>query len=206
MTTLAEKEAEWLYEHFQAISHAADRYIAILGFLTAFSFAVILAPQNSYKVPVLELEVTRDILLAAMSLIGGFVFVAYCGTFDKGETTLTALAASLSCGYEDLWFVDTHPTIVDFARELRDQDRDKRVRADRFLSAMLYAILLGLALVWLTLVPLLGLFESGQSTLHRFLYAIALLCLVAAWRRAKVFIGRRWRTFRAQEKARLTAI
>ena len=49
MTTLEEKSVDWLYDHFQAVSEAAHRYLAAFGFAVAFSFLMVIAPKEASR-------------------------------------------------------------------------------------------------------------------------------------------------------------
>jgi hypothetical protein len=203
--TLDEKRVDWLYAHFQAISAAGNHYLVILALVVGFTFAAFLSGSESFTVPLLELTVARDAVMSASILIGGFFFVAYCGSYDMGEEILKRLCTVLHCEYEDLALVDTHPNPIDFARYVRPAAVQSRGFIARLLEALLYPSVLMLGLFWFTILAVLEMFFRPVRGAALVLYCFSLVILWFAWGRARPFFTRRWRAFLAAEQRRKLA-
>lgn len=202
MTTLKEKRAEWLYEHFQAVTQRSDRYFALFGILLLSATALWLTPEGAVELPFIKVTAGRQLLIGCVLVAALFTFIAFCGNFDHGEFTLNQLAAELGCDYEDLWLVDTHPTIVDFAKYRRQEVADKRGILGRLSVAMLYPLILIAALTWLMFIWAHESFFREMTLLESVPYLIVVLMLYPIAHRGYEYFVRRWRAFIFSEKAR----
>ena len=201
MATLEEKKADWLHQHFQAISRASNYYLYLLGTATVFSFVAFLSDHTSMKVPGLDMSIPRDLVLSASALIGSFLVVAFCGNYDKGEHTIQRLADTLGCEYEKLDFIDTHPNVFDFAKFASASVVASRGYAARLTVSLLYPLVLLIILGWFAYVVIYELFMYPVTGVPLAIYVAVVPVLFVAWRRAQRYVSRRWRTFLAIERA-----
>jgi hypothetical protein len=202
MTTLSEKKVEWLYDHFQAVSRISDRILVLIAILFVSAMAVFQSMTPKVELPFLKVDVGREILLGCLLLSIGFLFVAFFGNYDVGEKALDALESELECDRAEIWFIDTHPTLIDFARHRREQRERERGLAARAASALLYALTLMLALFWVTGLLLFELWRSSMTVLDFLPFFLALPMFWVAWDRGLEYWLRRWRTFWQSESLR----
>jgi hypothetical protein len=200
--TFDDRRADWLYEKFQAISKAQNNYLYLLLFFSAFSFITFDGAAVNPHVSLFGITVHRTLVLSGSALIGAWLIVAYCGNYDMGEATLMQLAKCVSCNYEDLSLVDTHPNLFDFSQYARPARAEHRGVLSRCSVRLLYPAALFLAWCWFVFLTLAELIDPGGLWAAKILCLIALITLLVAFRRLSDFVGRRWRTFIATEEAR----
>lgn len=201
MTSLKEKRAEWLYEHFQGISRLSDRLLVLFGVLVVSAMAVWLSDELKIELPFLKVSAGRQVLLGCLIFTGAFTLVAFFGNYDMGENALNELASEMGCKYEELWFVDTHPTLIDFAKYRRASKREKSI-VSRGALLLLYPLALLSALAYLSFLWLYEVFMRQMTTAEVIAFALALPTLWIAWDRGGEYFVRRMRTLWYSEKAR----
>jgi hypothetical protein len=202
MPTIAEKRVEWLYEHFQAISRLSDRILVLFGILFVSSLAVWQSSDQIIELPFLKVNAGRQVLLGCTILSSVFLLVAFFGNYDKGEATLDALCGELGCSWTDIWFVDTHPTLFDFAQFRRPEVARKRWLPARVGAALLYPLALLSGLAWLTYVFGYELFVRQMSKMETVPYLLTLPLLYVAWHRGGEYLWRRLKSFVRTERQR----
>ncbi len=201
MTTLKEKRAEWLYEHFQGISRLSDRLLVLFGVLVVSAIAVWLSDDLKIELPFIKVSAGREILLGCLIMSGSFTLISFFGNFDMGENAVTELAAELGCQYEELWFVDTHPTLIDFAKYRRASMREKSLLS-RAAHLLLYPLALLNALAYLSFLWAYEVFMREMSVAEWIAFALALPTLWIAWGRGAEYFRRRCKTLLSNERAR----
>lgn len=202
MTTLDDKRVDWLYQHFQGITKRSDQFLVLFGILFVSAVAVLSSSNDPIELPFLKVEAGRETLLGCTILSAVFTLVAFFGNYDYGERALLELCKAINCEYEDIWFIDTHPTIVDFARHRRDAASNKRRLPARASAALLYPLLLLSALAVLSAIWAHEVWLRSMSLLEAAPYILALPVLYVAWDRGMEYIGRRWKAWRAAEVKR----
>jgi hypothetical protein len=203
MSKLDEKRVEWMYEHFQGISRLSDRLLVLFGVLVVSAMAVWLSDDAKIELPFIKVSAGRDALLGCLIASGAFTLVAFFGNFDMGEAAVTALAEECECGYEDLWFLDTHPTLIDFAKFRRHGTRERKLPA-RFAAALLYPIALLGALSYLTFLWGYEVFMRHMGIVEVLAYFLGVPALWVAWDRGGEYFSRRWKTFWRTERERIS--
>jgi hypothetical protein len=144
----------------------------------------------------------RPVGLAVSVLVGGFVVIAYCGNYDKGEATIQRLADALKCDYEALEFIDTHPNIFDFAKYARTQTIQSRGVLSRLTASTLYPTVLVGVLCWFIFVVVDASVRWDMTWVVVILYGVCVPILFVAARCAWRFASRRIRHSISAEKAR----
>lgn len=201
MTTLKEKRAEWLYEHFQGVSRLSDRLLALFAVLVVSALAVWLSDDANIELPFIKVSAGRQVLLGCLIFSGAFSLVAFFGNFDMGEHAVTELARELECQYEDLWFVDTHPTLIDFAKFRRVSKQEKSILT-RATLLLLYPFALLSALGFLSFLWTFEVFMRDMSAAEAAGYVLSLPALCVAWLRGIEYLWRRIKTLVHNERAR----
>jgi hypothetical protein len=204
---LSSKRVDWLYEHFQGITRRSDQLLVLFGLLFTSSVAVLASPNDAIELPFLRVEAGRHALLGSAIFGAVFTLLAFFGNYDYGERALRALCSELGCDYGDLWFVNTHPTLIDFIRFRRDEDAARRGYAARLGAQLLYPIVLLSAFAWISAIWTHEMWHSlkDMTPIELATYALAFPGILIAWDRAIQYLERRWRTFRRSEAVRTRA-
>jgi hypothetical protein len=195
MTKLDEKRAEWLYAHFQAISRTSERLLVLFGLLFVCALAEWRSDAAIIEFPFIKVGVGRELLLGCTLLSAAFTAVAFFGNYDMGEHALIALSKALGCEYEELWFVDTNPTIIDFAKFRRRQSAAKRGVVSGLSAALLYPLVFLGALTWMSVLLPYEAFMRTMTPMEILPFVLAVPTMYVAWDRAIEYTRRRWRTF-----------
>jgi len=153
---------QWLYAHFQAISKAASRYLLLLFTAAVLGLAVVLSSSEEIKVPIFLIVLQRHWLLSGLAFYGLFLTLAYCGNFEKGEETLQKLSEILNVDYSELDFVDTSPTVIDYARHARTQRALGRTVVGRFVAMMIYSIAVVGGYLWFWCLLVIGIVSRSS--------------------------------------------
>lgn len=123
-------------------------------------------------------------------------------TDESWKRDLPGLASALGCDYSDLWMVDTHPTLIDFARFRRPERVKARRWPARASQVLLYPILLLTALAYLTSLWVYEVFMRGMTVVEFLPFALAIPTLFVAWHRGREYFARRYARFQINERDR----
>lgn len=200
MTTLADKRAEWLYEHFQGITRRSDQLLVLFGLLMVSAIAVRLSPNPSIELPFLKVCAGREMLLGSLIVSAGMSLIGFFGNYDMGEVALNELATELKCEYEALWIVDTNPTLIDYVKYRRPESAAKRGVLSRTTAALLHPIILMSALCCLTFLWGYEVFEQAMSLGEAVVFGLGVPVLCVAWSRGIEYSTRRIKTFAASRR------
>jgi hypothetical protein len=206
VTSLPDKRIEWLYEHFQGITKRSDQLLVLFGVLFVSAVAILASSSDPIELPFIKLAAGRQTLLGSTLLSAAFTLVAFFGNYDYGERALEALSSALGCDYEEVWLVDTHPTIIDFARYRRAEVATKRRWLARASSALLYPLILVSSLAWLSAIWAHEVWLRDMSLLEATPYVLAGPVFYVAWDRAFEYLRRRARAFRTSETSRSDSV
>jgi len=206
MTTLSEKRADWLYAHFQGVSRVSERLLFLFGTFLVSATAVWRSQTPKTELPLLKVDVGKELLFGWLVVLALFVLIAFFGNYDHGEETVRELAVELKADYSDLWFIDTFPTVIEFAQYRRPGAAATRSMLNRAVAAMLYPIIVLSALLWLIGITAHEAFLSLMSPFDVIPFLVAIPLALVALSRGWEYFARRWATWRAAENARSEAL